>query len=122
MPTGILDRHGCGKGADRAAPGVKRDMPKTLISGIFFLLLLLIGVGFAALNATEVQLDYFFGQASLNLPWVVLAAIGVGFLLGLLVSAIAVFRARAEARKVRKERRLMEAELKNLRSLPLRNS
>ena len=97
-------------------------MPKTLISGVFFLLLLLLGIGFAALNATEVQLDYFFGQASLTLPWVVLTATGVGFLLGLLVSGIAVFRARAEARRVRKERRLMEAELKNLRSLPLRNS
>lgn len=97
-------------------------MPKTLISGIFFILLLLVGVGFAALNATEIQLDYFFGQATMTLPWIVLGATGIGFLFGLLVSGVAIFRARAETRRVRKERRLMEAELKNLRSLPLRNS
>lgn len=97
-------------------------MSKSLISGIFFILLLMIGVGFAALNATEVQLDYFFGKTSLSLPWVVIGAVGLGFLFGLLVSGIAIFRARAETRRVRKERRLMEAELKNLRSLPLRNS
>lgn len=97
-------------------------MPKTLISAIFFLLLLLVGVGFAALNATEIELDYFFGRASLTLPWIVLGAVGIGFVFGLLVSGFAIFRARAEARRVRKERRLMEAELKNLRSLPLRNT
>ncbi|MDX1454061.1 MAG: LapA family protein [Gammaproteobacteria bacterium] len=97
-------------------------MPKYLITALLLLLLIAIVVGFAALNATPVDIDYLLGTTTMPLPWVLLLALSSGFVLGLLVMVIAIFRARGEVRRMRKERRAMEAELKNLRSLPLRNS
>lgn len=95
-------------------------MSRTFFYALIVLLVLVTGIGFAALNAVPVTIDYFLGRAEVSLPWALLAALLAGFLLGLLVSISAILRAHGQVRRVRKESRLMEAEIRNLRNLPIR--
>lgn len=92
------------------------------ILNVLILIILLLVVALAALNAVTVPLDYFLGSIEIALPWLMLATLFVGFLLGLLVAFVKVWSSRVENSRLRKEKRVMEVELKNLRSLPIRNA
>lgn len=97
-------------------------MSRIFLTALVLVLILLVGIGFTALNATPVSVDYFLGQVRTTLPWALLAALLAGFLLGGMVVAVLTLRARREARRLRKDLRVMEAELKNLRNMPIRDS
>lgn len=95
-------------------------MSRTFFYVILVVLVLIAGFAFAMLNAVPVSIDYFLGQSEIPLPWALLLALLAGFGLGLLVALGAILRAQAQARRIRKDARLMEAEIKNLRNLPIR--
>lgn len=97
-------------------------MSRILLISLVFVLVLLLGVGFAALNALPVTLDYFLGTLETSLPWVLLGALLTGFLLGLIVTGIALFNSRRNSRRLRRQLRALEAEVTNLRNLPIRNA
>lgn len=97
-------------------------MPRIFLIALVFILVLIVGIGFASLNAEAVKLDYFLGQMETTLPWVLLFALVAGFVLGLIVAGFALFGARRDARRLRKQLRALEAEVTNLRNLPIRNA
>lgn len=97
-------------------------MSRVLLVALVFITVLVVGVGFTALNATPVTLDYFLGEWSTTLPWLLLAALVGGFLLGLVVAGIALLGARRRNRRLRKELRALETEVTNLRNLPIRDA
>lgn len=97
-------------------------MSRIFLTALVLVLVLVAGIGFTALNAVPVSIDYFLGQVSTTLPWALLFALLAGVLLGALLVFIISLRSRTEARRLRKDLRLMEAELKNLRNMPIRNS
>jgi len=97
-------------------------MPRILLIALLFVLLLVAGIGFTALNATPVSLDYFFGHWETLLPWVLLVAMLAGFLLGVVVTGFALLNLQRRNRRLRKELRSLEAEVTNLRNLPIRNA
>lgn len=97
-------------------------MSRIFLTALVLVLVLLVGIGFTALNAQPVTIDYFLGTVSTTLPWALLAALGAGFLLGLLVMAVLSLRTRREAIRMRRELRSRDAELKNLRNAPIRNN
>jgi putative membrane protein len=88
---------------------------------IFYLLLILIGVSFAVLNATSVPVNFYF--LTLKMPISVLMTImmGVGILLGLFLFLYRYLRLKGECRKVKNQLQLTEREIKNLRAIPLKD-
>ena len=87
----------------------------------FYLFLILIGISFAALNATNVAVDFYF--FTLNLPVSVLAVImlGVGVIIGFLLFLMKYWRIKILNSKLKNQLKLTEREIKNLRTIPIRN-
>ena len=87
----------------------------------FFLVVILLGVGiaFAIANSAPVRIDLGLIMPELPLSLVVLLAVGVGLLLGIFASAFYFMRIKKENADLRRQSRLAEQEVKNLRSLPI---
>jgi putative membrane protein len=91
----------------------------TLIKFILLIVFLVVGAAFAIINDQPVRLDLYFYQPSLPLSLILLLAVGLGILLGGLASAFYFMRIRSENASLRRQARLVEQEVKNLRSLPI---
>jgi uncharacterized integral membrane protein len=94
-------------------------------AALIFLIVLvvLLAAIFAFNNPVRVPLDLGFMRLE-NVP-VTLAltvALGIGWGLGLLSAGTAVVRVAAERRRLKRELRLAESEVKSLRSLPLQDA
>ena len=87
----------------------------------FFLVVILLGVGiaFAIANSAPVRIDLGLIMPELPLSLVLLLAVGVGLLLGAFASAFYFMRIKKENADLRRQSRLAEQEVKNLRSLPI---
>lgn len=92
------------------------------LGALFLILVLCIGAGLAYTNSGYVGFDYLFGTVQVRLVVLVLLAFVIGALLGLVFCAVRHFGLRAELRRLRRRARELETELKNLRSLPLRDA
>ncbi|MEJ2141809.1 MAG: LapA family protein [Gammaproteobacteria bacterium] len=88
---------------------------------IFSLILLIIGILFAVLNADPVTLHYYFGEKDIPLSLVLIIAIITGAILGVIASAGVIVKLKREKAKLRKLTELSEKELKNLRTLPIKD-
>ncbi|HEX6551093.1 MAG TPA: lipopolysaccharide assembly protein LapA domain-containing protein [Gammaproteobacteria bacterium] len=91
------------------------------IAIIFFLCIFVVALLFAYANGTTVQLNYLAGDIQVHLSSALLGAAIVGWLLGLLSSLAVIFRLKREAWKLKRSIRDAEAEIRNLRNLPLKN-
>lgn len=92
-----------------------------IITTFFYLVLILIGVSFAALNAASVQVNFYFTTIKMPISVVMTLALGVGILLGFFLFLYRYWRLKSEHRKIKNQLRLTEKEIKNLRAIPLRN-
>jgi len=88
---------------------------------IFFILLILLGLTFAGLNAEPVSLNYYVGNTKLPLSLLLILTLICGGLLGLLASCIVYIRLKSSNSKLRQRVKLVEEELANLRALPLKD-
>lgn len=79
---------------------------------ILILLLMLVGAGFAFMNATDVTLNYYFGSRELPLSVLLLGALCIGALLGALSMLGGVARARHDKTELRRQLRRASKELK----------
>lgn len=73
------------------------------LSYIGLIIILIIGVSFAILNASFVTVDYYIGQESLPLSVVIFGSFVLGFLVGLLLMLPKLWGARLNARRLRKQ-------------------
>ena len=88
---------------------------------IFYLLLILMGVSFAALNASPVKVNFYFNSLSMPVSVLMTLMLGVGVLLGFCLFLGKYWRLKAEHRKIKNQLWLTEKEIKNLRSIPLQD-
>lgn len=88
---------------------------------IFSLVLLIIGILFAVLNADPVSLHYYFGDKQLPLSLIIIGTLIVGAIMGVIASAAVVFKLKRENARLRRLTELSEKELKNLRTLPIKD-
>lgn len=95
---------------------------KRIIILAVLLLVALLGLSFAQMNADSVQLTYYFGEVRAPLSLVVVLAIALGAFLGVLAAMGMVIGQKREIAKLRKSVKLAEKEVSNLRSLPLKDS
>ncbi len=93
-----------------------------LIYAVLALALFVVALTFAALNSDPVAIDYYLGRIEVPLALLLVAALGVGAMLGSLVGLGRVVRVKREMAKLRRETRATEQEVRNLRALPLRDA
>lgn len=87
-----------------------------------FLVLVILGIVFAVLNAEPVKLNYYFGSKEVALSLILVLAMIVGAVLGVVASASMIISNRREVMKLRKSVELAEKEVTNLRSIPIRDN
>ena len=92
---------------------------KRIVTFALLLLVSLLGLTFALMNAESVQLHYYFGDIQAPLSLVVVIAIILGASMGVLASMGVVFGQKRVLTKLRKSTRIAKQEVSNLRSLPL---
>jgi len=90
-----------------------------IIVTLFYLLLVIIGVSFAALNASSVSVNFYFTNFKMPISVLMTIMLGVGMILGFLLFLWRYLRLKAEHRKIKNQLRLTEKEIKNLRAIPL---
>jgi uncharacterized integral membrane protein len=95
------------------------QMLKRIAVLVLFLVILVIMLVFTRLNPGLVEVDLAFGTVESSIPLAFTVAFAMGWLFGLLCTAIFVARLVNERRQLRKTLRLSESELHSLRNLPL---
>lgn len=94
---------------------------KRIIGLVFFLIVLVFGLFFGLLNADPVPVDYYLGTREVPLSLVVVITLLFGALLGALAGLGLVLKMKRETSRLRKEIKVTEKELNNLRSIPLKD-
>lgn len=74
-----------------------------IFSYIVLLLVILLGVTFAILNAQPVTLHYYFGVRTLSLSLLLVLSLGLGVLLGLLVALIPIIKLKSKNYHLKKQ-------------------
>ena len=85
------------------------------------LLVIVLGVAFAVLNAESVQLNYYLGSIQLPLSLVLVMAMIIGALLGIFASLSLIIGSRRKATKLKHSVEVAEKEIVNLRNIPIKD-
>ncbi len=93
-----------------------------LLKLLVFLFLLIVGAAFAVLNAQIIQLDFYFALYSLPLSVILIAFMSVGAVLGVVASSTIVLRLKHENNNLKRQANLVNQEVKNLRTMPIRDN
>lgn len=88
---------------------------------LLFFVVLLVCVGFAVINAEPVAVSYYFGELTAPISLIVVIAIIVGAILGIVAGLGMVLKAKREISGLRRQLRLKEKEVSNLRAIPIRD-
>lgn len=92
-----------------------------VLSYALVLILVLLGLAFAVVNAKPVELNYFLGSREVPLAMTLVLALAFGACLGMLFSLGMVVRLKRETLRLRRQIQLTEQEVVNLRSIPIKN-
>ena len=88
---------------------------------LFILMVILVGSAFAVMNAESVNLNYYFGSMNLPLSVVLVGAVCVGAVFGMLAGLSGLASLKHENAGLRREVRLASQEVKNLRTMPIKD-
>jgi lipopolysaccharide assembly protein A len=91
-----------------------------IFSYIFLLVLMLFGITFAALNASPVVFNYYFNSKQISLALLLVAALGFGILLGFIFMLFTLIKLKKDNYQLKSRLKVVEKELENLRSLPIK--
>lgn len=92
-----------------------------IISFIFLIFIIILGVTFATLNSAAVTINYYIGHKTLPLSLLLVTVLALGSLLGILVGFWLVLKAKLQNYQLKQKLRLVEKEVENLRAIPLQN-
>jgi lipopolysaccharide assembly protein A len=91
-----------------------------IFSYVILLLLMLLGITFAALNSTPVVFNYYLGTKHIALSLLLVFALGVGIIIGIIFTLFSVLKLKHENRRLRAKIKVAEKEVENLRSIPIK--
>lgn len=94
---------------------------KRLLYIIAVVITLVIGAVFSARNAGLVQLDFIITVIDTNLSLAIIVALILGACLGILASLAWLISAKREMQRLKKQAKLSQKELNNLRAIPIRD-
>jgi putative membrane protein len=92
-----------------------------LLMLVFYILLIFLGVSFAALNASSVPVNFYFKTMSMPIAVLIAFMLGAGALIGFALFISRLWRVKVECRRLKNQLKLTEKEIKNLRSIPLQD-
>lgn len=87
----------------------------------FFLVFIIVGAAFAVLNSDSVSMDYYFGKLDLPLSIVLVVAMSGGAFLGVFACSGLMLRLKHENHGLKRKARMVNEEVKNLRTIPIRD-
>ncbi len=90
-----------------------------IISAIIILIILIMGITFASLNAEPVIVNYYLGSSKFPLSLLLVLIFGIGALMGILVSIPLWLRVKKQNLILSHRIKNVEKELANLRISPL---
>ena len=93
-----------------------------IIGFIVLLFVIILGLFFGNINAETVILNYYWGSFQMPFSLALVLALLCGAIMGMLVSLAVIIRLRHQLGKLRKEARISEQEIANLRALPLKDN
>ena len=91
-----------------------------VIKLLFLLVFMILGASFAIINDKPVVVDLYFITPELPLSLLLLFALGAGILLGGLAGAVYFMRVKKENADLKRKTRLVNEEVKNLRTMPIK--
>lgn len=83
---------------------------------------MLLGLTFASLNASNVIFNYYVGSKSIALSLLLVFAFGLGLLLGGFVTFFSWLRLKTENYRIKSRLKMVEKEVENLRTLPIKDN
>ncbi len=92
-----------------------------LFSLLSLIILAVVGLAFAVLNKHVVVFDYFWGKGDFQLAQLLILSMALGAVLGIFFSAGIFIRLKREAIRYKRQAKLAEQEVSNLRSIPIKN-
>lgn len=92
-----------------------------LFMTLFYLLLILFGISFAVLNAASVPVNFYFITLTIPISALIIIALGIGLLLGSFLFLCRYWVLKVEHLRIKNQLKLTEKEIKNLRSIPLKD-
>lgn len=92
-----------------------------IVISIVYLLFILLGISFAVLNASPVQVNFYITTLKLPISVLMTVMLGIGMLIGLLLFIGRYWRLKSEYRLLKNQLKLTEKEIKNLRAIPLKD-
>lgn len=88
---------------------------------IVYLILIVLGVSFAALNAGSVQVNFYITSLTIPISVLIILVLGIGIVIGLILFMLKYWRLKVDYRKLKSQLQLTEKEIKNLRCIPLQD-
>jgi len=82
---------------------------------------MLIGLTFAALNSEVITFNYYIGSKEMALSLLLVFTFGAGICLGLLVAILPWIKVKRENRRIKSRLKVIEKEVENLRSIPIKD-
>ena len=89
-----------------------------LFGFLLLIVLVVLGLSFAVLNAERVPLNYYFGYREIPLSMIVVLSLAAGAVIGALVSMGAILRLKQQAAQLRRKLRRAEKAAGQLEILP----
>jgi putative membrane protein len=91
-----------------------------VFSYIILLLIMILGLTFATLNSTPVLFNYYLGTKQIALSLLLVFSFGIGIVLGIIFTLFPVLKLKNANRRLRAKIKIVEKEVENLRSIPIR--
>lgn len=88
----------------------------------FIVIVVLIGITFACLNATPVEINYYVGAHYIPLSLLLAFSLAIGACVGFIIGLSMYCRVRCKYRHLQKRLQLVEKEIDNIRALPLQEN
>jgi putative membrane protein len=88
---------------------------------LLYIVLILLGVSFATLNASSVEVNLYFKTITMPISVLMTIMLGLGLIIGFLLILCRYWRLKVDFLKVKNKLKLTEKEINNLRSIPLKN-
>lgn len=95
---------------------------KRILTLILLVVVVLLGLSFALMNAEPITLNYYFSTVKAPFSLLMVFAVALGAVLGVLAVVGLLLGQKRELAKCRKAAKLAEKEINNLRALPLKDS
>ena len=93
-----------------------------LCTAIFAIIILLLGITFAGLNAEHVHLNYYFGSRQLPLSLLLALTLLCGAIIGMLGGLVVYVKQKRAVFRLRHRIKTIEKELSNLRTIPIKDN